>query len=1014
MPGCDHLDCQGGPFGVVIMTTDEHEELVKATIYSSETGVWSMPVSLNGTDCEAYAQYMRDAHEKLWCYYVACVESRRGAVIGDGIYFTLQWRKAIVNYDLCKNRFSIINPPTPDNYDAALKAMEDSSLGFAFVEGSKLQLWSRKVNSEGDAGWVQCKAIELATIIPVDSPSDEDGLLVVGSAEGVGVIFVCTGAGLFAIEIKSGQVRKVDGVYFSILLYMSFYTPGILMDELVGEILLRLPPDEPEHLFRAAFVCKPWLRILCHPAFRRRYRVFHGAPPLLGLLHRRQVLQGDPPARFASTTSMPDFPHPGAAPRRPRPHGFLLGLRRRTRTRPPNGRHTRPLDCRHGRVLIHMLEDERADYLLVWDPVTGDRHAVPQPDVDCLVYSAAVFCDAVGCDHLDCHGGPFRVVFVATLEDRYNICASAYSSMTAAWSAPVILDEDSQSYVQHMRQGRAGRLFYTPYLQPRRGTLVGDAVYFTIRRDNTIVKYDWSKDSLFLVDPPPPQVYYIALIAMDDGSLGFACIEGSSLYLWSRKVNSGGAAEWVQCWAIELETIIPVAESDDEPLVVGSAEGLGVIFISTDVGLFRIKLSSGQVKKVNKSDIYFSVLPYMSFYTPGMLMDDIVSEILLRVPSDEPEHLFRAALVCKPWLRVLCDPAFLRRYSAFHRAPPLLGLLHRLMVMQGDPAPRLSPTTAAPLSPYPDYGHSRALDCRHGRALLHVADGGWHLIVWDPVTGDRHVVPEPPDLPWLIYSAAVCCAVPGCDHLDCHGGPFRVIFMATHDHKELVTATVYSSETGAWSLPVSLGTECEAYARHRRDAVADLLYYIPYVQPRRGAVIGDEAYFTLRWGNAIVIYDLGKNCFSLISPPTPYVYDDVALMEMEDRSLGFARTEGSKLYLWSRKVNSDGAAEWVQCKAIELATSVLVAKPGDEPYVVGSAEGVGVIFISTGAGLFTIELKSGRVKKVDGPGVYFSVLPYMSFYTPSMLPAVAFCLLSCIFFTASICLLNQLVVVCEQ
>ncbi|KAJ1287601.1 hypothetical protein BS78_02G022400 [Paspalum vaginatum] len=314
-------------------------------------------------------------------------------------------------------------------------------------------------------------------------------------------------------------------------------------------------------------------------------------------------------------------------------------------------------------------------------------------------------------------------------------------------------------------------------------------------------------------------------------------------------------------------------------------------------------------------------------------------------------------------------------------------VLHRLKVMQGDPAPCLSPTTAAPLSPYPDCGSSRALDCRHGRVLLHVGDGGWHLIVWDPVTGDCHAVPEP-DLPWLIYSAAVFCPVPGCDHLDCHVGPFRVVFMATHDDEELVTATVYSSETSAWSVPVSLDTDCEAYAQHRRDvhALTDpWYYYIPYVQPRRGAVIGDEASFTLRWGNTIVIYDLGKNCFSMISPPTPYMYDDVALMEMEHSSLGFAYTEGSKLYVWSRKVNSEGAAEWVQCKAIELATTIPAGSLGDEdgPFVVGSAEGVGVIFISTGAGLFTIELKSGRVKKVDGPGVYFSVLPYMSFYTPN-------------------------------
>jgi len=126
-------------------------------------------------------------------------------------------------------------------------------------------------------------------------------------------------------------------------------------------------------------------------------------------------------------------------------------------------------------------------------------------------------------------------------------------------------------------------------------------------------------------------------------------------------------------------------------------------------------------------------------------------------------------------------------------------------------------------------------------------------------------------------------------------------------------------------------------------------------------------------------------------------------MVMEDSSLGFACIEGSSLYLWSRKVNSEGAAEWVQCRVIELETIIPVVNSNDKPLVVGSAESVGLIFVSTGVGLFTIEIKSGRVMKVDGPGVYYSVLPYMSFYTPGMVLALA-CLLSCIFFIAFICL----------
>ncbi|KAL6647117.1 hypothetical protein ACP70R_014554 [Stipagrostis hirtigluma subsp. patula] len=352
------------------------------------------------------------------------------------------------------------------------------------------------------------------------------------------------------------------------------------------------------------------------------------------------------------------------------------------------------------------------------------------------------------------------------------------------------------------------------------------------------------------------------------------------------------------------------------------------------------------------------------------LVDDATAEILLRLPPDEPAWLLRAALVCKPWLRTLTDPAFLRRYRAFHGAPPLLGLHHRLQVLDGEPDPRFAPTTALPAFPHPADGGGlmRALDCRHGRALLHmVEDDGVDFLVWDPLTGDRHRLGVP-EIDWMAYSAAVFCAAAGCDHLDCHGGPFRVVFVATNDPVDAVCASMYSSETGAWSVPTSI---------HNGGDV--------YVQARRGTLIGDEIYFTLSRGRAIVKYDCVKNCLSVLNPPPPdpAVYNGwFALMVMEDNSLGLAGIVDSILCLWSRKVSAEGAVEWVQCKVIELETVMPMAKPHDEAYVVGFAEGVCIIFVHTSVGLFTIELKSGRVRKVGEPGVYYSVLPYMSFYTP--------------------------------
>ncbi|TVU40870.1 hypothetical protein EJB05_14351, partial [Eragrostis curvula] len=366
---------------------------------------------------------------------------------------------------------------------------------------------------------------------------------------------------------------------------------------------------------------------------------------------------------------------------------------------------------------------------------------------------------------------------------------------------------------------------------------------------------------------------------------------------------------------------------------------------------------------------------------PPELIDDVAGEIFLRLPPDEPEHLFRASLVCKPWLRVISDAAFLRRYRAYHRTPPLLGYARRRKaILEGDADPRLFPTTVVPLAPNPCF--RQALDCHHGRVLLHAYEKDhWYLIVWDPITGDEHRVPDAA-IHSLIYSAAVFCAVSGCDHLDCHGGPFRVVFIDTDGSDNLIKACIYSSETGAWSTPVALSDGWETYVKHRQDALNGEYYRsIPFVQPRRGAVLGDEIYFTLWEADAIIKYDCGKNFLFMINAPLQDA-DNIALMEMEDNSLGFVYIKCSRLYLWSRKANSEGAAEWMQFKVIELMKMTPVSSPDDNAFVVGCAEGVGVIFVTTGAGLFTIKVNSGQVKKIGKPEVYFSILPYMSFYTP--------------------------------
>ncbi|KAL6880410.1 hypothetical protein ACP4OV_011975 [Aristida adscensionis] len=334
---------------------------------------------------------------------------------------------------------------------------------------------------------------------------------------------------------------------------------------------------------------------------------------------------------------------------------------------------------------------------------------------------------------------------------------------------------------------------------------------------------------------------------------------------------------------------------------------------------------------------------------PPELMDDVIAETLLRLPPDEPEHLFRAALVCKPWLRTLCDPAFLRRYRAFHGSPPLLGLLHQF----------------------------QALDARHGRVLLtSPPDGAAGFLVWDPVTGGRHGLPWPPqpDIMSSLHSATViCAAAAGCDHLDCHGGgAFRVVLVGSDFGSNTIWASVYSSETRSWSTPTSL------HRGHNDHGF--------YTSPTRAILIGEEIFCRAAW-DSVVKYDCVNNCLSLVNPRLPQVYhgwSTPTLLLMDDgNTLGLAGIKDSSLCLWSRKVNSEKDAEWAQCRVIELVKII----PGADEIltyarVIGFAEGVGVISLNTNLGLFTIELKSGRATKVAGAWVYHSVLPYLSFYTP--------------------------------
>uniref|UniRef100_A0A0E0E734 F-box domain-containing protein n=1 Tax=Oryza meridionalis TaxID=40149 RepID=A0A0E0E734_9ORYZ len=336
---------------------------------------------------------------------------------------------------------------------------------------------------------------------------------------------------------------------------------------------------------------------------------------------------------------------------------------------------------------------------------------------------------------------------------------------------------------------------------------------------------------------------------------------------------------------------------------------------------------------------------------PPELTDDVVEEILLRLPPDDPSCSARASAVCKPWRRLLSDPVFLRRHRAFHRrrAPPLLGFIHHFTDEPVRRIPcfaRFGPTTAFRPAEQERKGWW-ALDCRHGRVLFQCSYV--ELAVWDPMTGDVRRQREPDDIVCAFSTAAVLCAVPGCDHHDCHGGPFVLVFVGNDGVYEgnflMASASSYSSETGTWTAPSTV----------EHDESLEL-------ESKPSVLAGDAVHFLTYFGKAILRYDLTNLELSVILPPVAYGDGDALLMTAEDGELGLALFDGeASIHLWARVAGAAGGDPgWVRRNMINLYAVLPFFDPAHSLSLVGFAEGTDIIFLHTTHGDYRMELSHCR------------------------------------------------------
>ncbi|CAO2199956.1 unnamed protein product, partial [Urochloa humidicola] len=344
--------------------------------------------------------------------------------------------------------------------------------------------------------------------------------------------------------------------------------PPELPEELIEEVLLRISPTDPASLAHAALVSKRWCRLVTGRGFRRRFRERHrDSPPLLGFLFNRADT-----ARFVPTSSF---------------RGLLA------------------LHSAHGRVLLHHADWNKKDLLVMWDPITNEHRELPMEPVypynSMDSWNAAVMCasaaaggDDARCDHLDCHRGPFLVVFVGTTgEDTFS---RVYSSEAGGWSKPV--------YARRPYDG----------FELGNSVILGGVLYFKL--DSMVLKYNLLTQEMSLVQLSMRTEQRIVLMATEDGRLGFAVVRSDRLQLWSRKT---GPDRWSPGRIIELGALLPIDALSVKTQVAGFADhGAGVIFIWTSAGFFTIDLRSDRVEKVGDRRGLYKAVPYVSFCTPAL------------------------------------------------------------------------------------------------------------------------------------------------------------------------------------------------------------------------------------------------------------------------------------------------------------------------------------------------------------------------------------------------------------
>jgi len=178
-------------------------------IYSSETGTWS------------------DLVAAATPFTVYCV-SDPGTLVGNALFwFPVGLGYGILEFNLDRHSLDVIEWPSSIALSVSHPTLlaQHGGLGLAILSYHSLQMWERKVCSEGVTEWVLQKTHNLCKI-----HGRKSGLAaVLGYAEDANVMLLWTIYGVYMLQLDSLQSKKLWETYilYRHHPYASIYDSGI-------------------------------------------------------------------------------------------------------------------------------------------------------------------------------------------------------------------------------------------------------------------------------------------------------------------------------------------------------------------------------------------------------------------------------------------------------------------------------------------------------------------------------------------------------------------------------------------------------------------------------------------------------------------------------------------------------------------------------------------------------------------------------------------------------------------